>query len=475
MTSAVVSGSPIDRIRTRLALFSGDTGGIDSWLTRASDLESLFSRLARLDAEPLTRSQLNQLLALSHQAEVSPGFFEYYWLTTPRHTYDVTSLPSFETTFVGLDRIISLDQLYWGLYRIYLDSLLYFGNIRSGFYQLRSLSKADLDEQFLIRRFDFDAMSQRGPGLELVPIAKDNRYLISEQACKSFDAGDDGPSELLAVLRGAWIEHEAHGGGPTTFRRLLKGTFVERGFAEKQGQLIFSADELLEAEVKSEEELLEQYRRIADTFSGARGAALKNTQIYLSMANDLDVYVATSMRDREDFRTMATVCERIFGHTALKDINLRYFDPTMSAAVGHEDKGLIECLMVKCAKVLLYCAGKKDSYGKDAEAAMALSLGKPVIFLCEEDQKSRFFKDVHPLSRLVEFESGVPVGAMATSSIDDVIVLLRRIIENRMEYSLEQPRHGYFRVKEKLTGSTVRFQTNDPLLRETFWHCYHKA
>ena len=87
----------------------------------------------------------------------------------------------------------------------------------------------------------------------------------------------------------------------------------------------------------------------------------------------------------------------------LKDLNIRYFDPTLSAATGHEDKGLIECLMVKCAKVLIYCAGEKDSYGKDAEAAMALSLGKPVIFFCDEKQRSEFFRDVHPLSRLVEY------------------------------------------------------------------------
>jgi hypothetical protein len=60
---------------------------------------------------------------------------------------------------------------------------------------------------------------------------------------------------------------------------------------------------------------------------------------------------------------------------------LRYFDPTLSAAGGHEDKGLIECLMVKCAKLLVSCAGDKESYGKDAEAAMALSLGKPVDLL----------------------------------------------------------------------------------------------
>ena len=106
---------------------------------------------------------------------------------------------------------------------------------------------------------------------------------------------------------------------------------------------------------------------------------------------------------------------------------------------------------------------------------MALSLGKPVIFFCEEEEKVRFFREVHPLSRLIEFQTGIAVGAMATSSVDEVIILLRRIFENRMEYVLEQPRRGYFRLNEKLTGSTVRFQTNDAMLRETFWNCYHKT
>ncbi len=248
-----------------------------------------------------------------------------------------------------------------------------------------------------------------------------------------------------------------------------------QGFAERQGQFIFAADEVLESTVQSESDLLDKYRDIADTFTGARQSALKNTQIYLSMAADLDVYVATSMRDRADFRNMAAVCESIFSHPALRDLHLRYFDPTLSAAGGHEDKGVIECLMVKCTKVLLYCAGTQETYGKDAEAAMALSLGKPVIFLCEKDEKVRFFREIHPLSRLIEFQTGIAVGAMATSSVDEVIILLRRIFENRMEYVLEQPRRGYYRLNEKLTGSTVRFQTNDNMLRETFWNCYHKT
>jgi hypothetical protein len=192
------------------------------------------------------------------------------------------------------------------------------------------------------------------------------------------------------------------------------------------------------------------------------------------MANDLDVYVATSMRTRQQFRDMAQACDLIMSHSAVKHLNLRYFDPTISAARGHEDKGLIECLMVKCAKVLIYNAGDRDSYGKDAEAAMALSQGKPVIFLCDEKDRLRFFGDVHPLSRLIDFQTGVVVGAMATSNIEDVALLLGRIFENRMEYKLEQPKKGYFRLKERLTGSTVRLQTNDDLLRETFWNCYHR-
>jgi hypothetical protein len=130
--------------------------------------------------------------------------------------------------------------------------------------------------------------------------------------------------------------------------------------------------------------------------------------------------------------------------------------------------------MVKCAKVLIYTAGDKDSYGKDAEAAMALSLGKPVIFLCDEENRERFFREVHPLSRLIDFKSGVAVGVMATSSAEQAAQLLSRIFENEMQYELEQKKPGYFRLKDRLTGSVVRLQTNDRLLRETFSNCYHR-
>ncbi len=195
---------------------------------------------------------------------------------------------------------------------------------------------------------------------------------------------------------------------------------------------------------------------VAEKFLSARANALKNTSLYLSLVNDLDVYVATSMRTRKDFREMADSCDSIFKDSMLKDLHLRYFDPTISAAEGHEDKGLIECLMVKCAKVLVYCAGEKESYGKDAEAAMALSLGKPVIFFCNPQTRAEFYKSVHPLSRLIDFNTGVAVGTIVTEKVEEVSELLLRIFENRMEYSIEQSKPGYYKLKEKLTGSVIR-------------------
>jgi len=253
----------------------------------------------------------------------------------------------------------------------------------------------------------------------------------------------------------------------------LSGEILLERYLDRQVEFIFSADDVLDDEISSEGDLGEKYDQIATKFFAARTAALTNTSYYLSMVSDLDVYVATSMRTRQDFRSMASTCETIFGDPRLRDLQLRYFDPTLSAAEGHEDKGLIECLMVKCAKVLVYSAGEKESWGKDAEAAMALSLGKPVIFYCDQKQKTRFYRDVHPLSRLIEFETGVAVGAMVTSSLEEVSELLFRLFENRMPYRLEQPKPGYLRLREMVTDSVVRLQTNDRLLRETFWNHYH--
>ena len=239
----------------------------------------------------------------------------------------------------------------------------------------------------------------------------------------------------------------------------------------------FSADEFLNETIEYEEDIEKYVSKIFKRFNDARPLAIANTRLYLSIVNELDVYIATSMRKRDDFRNMAKDCNLIFKRDALRKLKVRYFDPTMSAADGHEDKGLIECLMVKCAKAVLYFAGESDSFGKDAEMAMAMSLGKPVVILCPRDEKGKgrmeFFRDVHPLSRLIRFDTGVACGAMVTENPDVAGKLLERIFSNTLEYDLDHSGDGYFRVKERLTGSVVRLQTNSRILQESFWNNYH--
>ncbi len=167
-------------------LFSLQSSGIGSWLGPDTHSE-VFTRLASIDQDPLSKVQLNQLLAFGHEAPVSDDFFRYYWLTAPQnHPYDVTRFPGFEEGWLGSPAITSLAHLRWGLYRLFTDGLLWLGNVRTGYRQLRSMTNEELCGFFHRRRFKTELIKERGPALPLEQISKDDRFLISEMACKSW-------------------------------------------------------------------------------------------------------------------------------------------------------------------------------------------------------------------------------------------------------------------------------------------------
>ncbi|UHQ23812.1 hypothetical protein LVB77_03625 [Lysobacter sp. 5GHs7-4] len=458
-------------LREKYAVFNAVGGGIESLLWETAG-EFVCNRLIGIENDHLSKVQLNQLLGFKEERAVSDDFFKYYWIDEPDLPYKLLSIPGYDTSYKNYENIKSIEQFFYGLARIFVDGLLHFGNVRQFYRQYCSKARSDIDALVRSQMFNTDVIKQRGPSLPLKAIPKDDRYLISEMACKSYGDAPATAGDLKDALLDAWKDHAERGGGRVAVKTLIAGGM---GHTQQQQRMFeFSADDILETSVSSETELSALYSRVAEKFISARDAALENTKLYLSLVNDLDVYVATSMRTRSDFRSMADQCSEIFGDEKVKDLHLRYFDPTLSAADGHQDKGLIECLMVKCAKVLVYCAGEKESYGKDAEAAMALSLGKPVIFLCNEQTRMEFYKEIHPLSRLINFSTGVAVGAIVTSSAKQVSELLDRIFENEMEYELIQPlgRQGYLQLRERMSGSIVRIQTNNSLLSEAFWNYY---
>lgn len=496
-------------------LFSDSNSyGLEKFLSSKGE-EIVFKRFLAIETAPINKVQLNQLFVSSGLTGITFGFFKYYWLMVPeKHPYDVKKVEDFDeifvrsitTTEISVDdetgketthevkkdptNIASLQHFRWGLRRIFIDALLFFGNITNGYNHLNSKKEDKIKEYFAKKLFPFDVIIARGHSLKFNLISHDERYLIAEKACKSYGTVPKTKSELMDFLSESYDEAVSNGNSEPTFKQLLSLEKDEKGNERKDVKYInaktrsknqlmlsfheFAFSEKLDEKIQSKEKLLESYSDMADKFLDAREKAEENTRLFLSLVYDLDVYVATSMREPKDFKDMATTCERIFKDHQIKDFNLRYFDPTISAAEGHEDKGLIECLMVKCARVLIYTAGINDSYGKDAEAAMALCSGKPVIFYCKDSKRENFFKQVHPLTKLVDFSTGVANGAIVTDETTDVIELIRRIFTNDMEYYLTQEKEGYFRLHEKLTESPIRIQTNDQLLSKSFWNYFDR-
>ncbi len=454
-----------------------ESTGLERFLSTNGNDET-FDRLSKIEQTPISKVQLNQLFSISGLPSMTFGFFKYYWLIIPKeHPYQTEKLVGFNEEFTTDEFIKSLQQLRWGLERLYFDSLLFFGNITNGYSIFSRKNETELIAFFKSKSFDINTISKRGKALDFEFIEKEDRYLISEMACKTYEAPEGDENNLKDHILENYRIASRNGIKKPKIKDLLEGKYI-KGEIEKHNpnilQLKFSAEDILEKEIEAETDIDNYYGEVARRFTLSRQKAVKNTKYYLSLVSDLDVYVATSMRTKEDFIEMANTCEKIFHNSKIIDLHLRYFDPTISAANGHEDKGLIECLMVKAAKVLVYTSGKKESYGKDAEAAMALSSGKPVIFFSTDPNKANFYKHIHPLTKLIDFTTGVANGAIITFSIEQLVEIIKRIFSNQMEYALDQTKPGYFRLKEKLTDSVVRIQTNDELLYKSFWNYFNR-
>ena len=143
-----------ERILAELCLFSLGAEGIGGWIKPEAD-DLIFDRLSTVESDPLTKVQFDQLLALGHEAPVSDVLFRYYWLqANGSHPYNVSNIPGFRGDYLRSKAIVSLEHLKWGLYRLFVDALLYFGNVRTAYQKLRSMTGSELEGFFERRRFD---------------------------------------------------------------------------------------------------------------------------------------------------------------------------------------------------------------------------------------------------------------------------------------------------------------------------------
>lgn len=113
---------------------------------------------------------------------------------------------------------------------------------------------------------------------------------------------------------------------------------------------------------------------------------IRNNDTYL-ISDNMDVYIATSMRERHEYVIINDFIKEVFNLPEIKELNLRYFNPTQAYCQNRVDKGLTEALMLKRADCTIYLAQESDTLGKDSELATTLAQGKPVIVYVPEGNK----------------------------------------------------------------------------------------
>lgn len=303
-------------------------------LTKDSNMRSLLGVLINnVRREDLNYEQFNELLLLLNQDRVSKPFLNF---------------------FFEKERI-SLGDLKHGIVKFRGFAMLCFGNFRFAYKQLIQKGEDQLKQGRLAPYYEMLTEFPKRP-----PKMLDIELIKKAQTW------------CLGYISGAQINRDA---------RLLEAEFKKT----KKGKSVFIESEL----EKFNSELI----RMKDAAKQAENTALRNTDIYLTW-DYMDIYVATSMRNKWEFEETFDFIEKVFGDSRLRNLGLRVFDPTQSKCRNSRDKGLIEGLMLKRALCTIYLAQESDTMGKDSELAATLAQSKPVIAYVPQYDPSKYAEKI---------------------------------------------------------------------------------
>ena len=420
--------------------------------------ETLVSIIREDGALHLDEEKFNQLMLHCQRSLVAPHFFSYF--------------------FTGVD---SIEKFESAIEKFRVAGMWLFGNFKFAY---RKLGTSD--------RHDFERLIAKtkpvGPGefenrealAEIENIDRDDLPLLGYVSGQGLDDLAFSLDIVRALRDSGNSLKEMYANLGTVKRSKVSKTLRQRG-------LDFPEETVNLPDIAMLANLAEKVDGILQPLSArlrkAREIGRKNTARYLSMPH-MDVYVATSMRNDEDFKSHHEFVREVFMHPLVSPLKLRYFDPTLSFVDDRITKGLIECLMIRRAKATIYNAGEKDSLGKDSELAATLAQGKPVIaYVPTDDQdegkrsklnrRADIFKVDHPLGLQINISSGVAHGIVVVRSPDQCATMLRKFLLNDLQLSIVHEM-GNFKLIEHDTGSVLRVVTDDAQLTHSFWTYFHQ-
>jgi hypothetical protein len=407
----------------------------------------------------LTEEKFNQLMLHCRRSLVTPHFFAHF--------------------FGGVDTIEELES---AVERFRAASMWLFGNFKFAFRKLAT-SEAREFEKLIAKteKVDPREFENRDEWGEIEKIEDEDLPLlgyVSGQAVKDLEFSLE---VVRALRRSTGVLKEAYENLGAEKRDKVLRTLQGYGLAfPKRDSGLFERATL----TKFAEEVRNVLRPISARLKKARKIGRRNTARYLSLPH-MDVYVATSMRRDDDFRSQHEFVLQVFTHPLVSPLKLRYFDPTLSFVDDRITKGLIECLMIRRAKVTIYNGGEEDTLGKDSELAATLAQGKPVIVYVpsvagnEEknaklNRRADLFKVDHPLGLQISVSSGVAHGILVVRSPEECARMLRKILLNDLQFSIVHE-GGNFKLIEKETGSVLRVVRDDAQLTHAFWTYFRRT
>jgi hypothetical protein len=304
----------------------------------ASDEELLRDFVNKAMERGVAFEQFNELLLVLNQDRVSRPFFDFFFISDKKH------------------KQLTFEQLRKGVIRFKGFAMVCFGNFRFAFRRLSAITDAGELHKAL------------GPCC---------------RCCADINAAYDArPNKVLdtTLIERAhtWFVGEITGN--IVAGALKKFEEYRRGHPgiEDDDQAIAFADRLV---------------KLDQQFENVQNVALRNTDVYLTW-DYLDVYVATSMRNKWEYEEIFDFTSMLFQNPGLAPLKLRYFDPTQSKCKTSRDKGLLEGLMLKRASCTIYMAQETDTLGKDSELATTLAQGKPVIAYVPTIEPDDFVRNV---------------------------------------------------------------------------------
>jgi hypothetical protein len=211
--------------------------------------------------------------------------------------------------------------------------------------------------------------------LDITPIDRDDTPLIGYMS-----TGIIGEAERARLML-TCIRQQGVGATWDTVEALL----TEATKTDEQPAILAALGKLkarFGAEIEKARQYVANMSKMLDNreacLAGVQETGTRNQDVYLTW-DEMDVYFATSMRKPWEYKDLFDFVKSLMSSPLLRDLDVRYFDPTQSYTPHRINKGIVESLMLKRARCTVYSVQDTDTLGKDSELAATLAQGKPVI------------------------------------------------------------------------------------------------